>query len=107
MEIGGNAQPVKAKKEAKGSVQAEAKFDALFGDPGPEAKEDNSYLESMIMESLAPPEAKKRSDNRNRKESNVGGGALSQQAARTKFDKKVLLARFKATREINLSVFEQ
>ena len=105
MELG-QSQPVKPKKEQKGSYQAEAKFDALFGDPGPETKEDNSHLEAMIMESLAPPEATHK-HNKNRKESSVGGGALRPQVARIKFDKKVLLARFKATREINLSVFEQ
>jgi len=63
-------------------------------------------MEAMIMESLAPPEATQK-HNKNRKESSVGGGAFKPQAARTKFDKKVLLSRFKATREINLSVFEQ
>ena len=76
MELG-NTQPVKAQKERKVAQQAEAKFDALFGDPGPETKEDNSHLEAMIMESLAPPEATQK-HNKNRKESNVGGGALKQ-----------------------------
>ena len=107
MELGGGTAPQK-KKEPKGTHNADAKFDALFGGP---AEEDNSNLEAMIMESLAPPEANKKSghDNKNRKESNISGGPVvtRQQLPRVRFDKKVLLSRFKMTREINLSVFEQ
>ena len=70
-----NAQPVKAKKEPKVVHNADAKFDALFGDPAvSDVKEDNSDLEAMIKESLAPPEATKKPDNKNRKESNISGG---------------------------------
>ena len=58
MELGGGAA-VQKTKAPKANHNADAKFDALFGDPSP-AKEDNSNLEAMIMESLSPSEAPKK-----------------------------------------------
>ena len=69
----------------------------------------------MLKQSLAPTEErredskKSEGENKSRKESKMSEGhtTLGPQAPRKKFDKKVLLARFKTTREMNLNVFEQ
>ena len=44
-----------SKKESKEQSIANQKFDALFGDAPSEEAEDNTNLEEMIKNSLAPP----------------------------------------------------
>ena len=92
------------KSSTKKENNAEAKFDALFGDPEPEQKQDNNHF-AQLKESLAPSESENTKNNR--KDSRKDSLVMKAQVSRKKFDKKVLLSRFKQCREIDMNVFEK
>ena len=99
---------------------ANQKFDALFGGgSAPEPKEADANLEKAIKSSLAPvaeegaKSARKQSGtdptnkDGSRKQSGYAVTApIRNQGPRKKYDRKVLIARFKQRKEIDMGVFE-
>ena len=119
-----------AKEDAAGKSAASQKFDALFGGPAPAKAEENpkDELESMLADSLAPTDQKAQRKHSNadtnpgasrRTESNISGNSGSNNLSalfpkndagpalpRKRYTKDQMLARFKQTSELDITVFD-